>query len=167
MVLYTAGYEGSTIEKFVGTMRRAGVVRVIDVRRTPLSRKKGFSKTALKEALTAEGLEYVHFRELGCPQYIRDRYKVDKDWNWYQIHFYLYLDDVAKELQELSGLIESGSSCLLCFEENPLLCHRSLIATRLRLLNEELCIRHLYPRKFEPARGQTSFDARQPSFFAF
>ena len=45
----------------------AGVERLIDVRELPISRRRGFAKTALGEALAAEGVEYLHMRSLGNP----------------------------------------------------------------------------------------------------
>ena len=47
MNLYTAGYEGLTIDAFIARLKQAGIDRVLDVREYPLSRKKGFSKKCL------------------------------------------------------------------------------------------------------------------------
>lgn len=156
MVFFTAGYEGASLEDFLYSMHRAGVVQVIDVRRVPLSRKKGFSKTALREALDAEGFEYFHFRELGCPQFIRDRYKVDADWNWYTKNFKSFLSTCDDQLAELIDLISLAPSCLLCFEENPKMCHRSLIAQQIVKQTEgALSVQNLFPR------GQRHFIAAE------
>ncbi|QJX02842.1 DUF488 domain-containing protein [Alcanivorax sp. IO_7] len=67
MLLHTAGYEGVDIETFVGRLLDAGVDQVIDVRQYPISRKRGFSKTALSKCLAGAGIDYCHLRELGCP----------------------------------------------------------------------------------------------------
>jgi uncharacterized protein (DUF488 family) len=42
--IYTIGYEGTDIERFVRTLKIVGVEQPVDVRAVPLSRKKGFSK---------------------------------------------------------------------------------------------------------------------------
>jgi len=47
---------------------------------TAAVRKLGFSSNALAGALLAEGIEYLHLVELGCPRKIRERYKRDRDW---------------------------------------------------------------------------------------
>jgi uncharacterized protein (DUF488 family) len=65
--IYTIGYEGLGPEDFLRQLRRANVSMVVDVRDVPLSRKRGFSKTALADALQAAGLEYTHVRSLGFP----------------------------------------------------------------------------------------------------
>ena len=67
MKLFTIGYEGATMDEFLSALRTAGVERVIDVRALPLSRRPGFSKTPLKNALAEAGIDYVHLRALGTP----------------------------------------------------------------------------------------------------
>ena len=44
--LFTLGYEGLDIDAFVARVRDAGIRVIVDVRELPLSRKKGFSKSA-------------------------------------------------------------------------------------------------------------------------
>jgi hypothetical protein len=65
---YAIGYEGSVLEDFVATLRSAGVETLIDVRDVPLSRKPGFSKSALQANLEAHGIAYVHLKGLGDPK---------------------------------------------------------------------------------------------------
>src|SRR3546814_4400352 len=64
-ILYTIGYEGSDIAHFLLTLQQCGIKRVIDVREVPLSRKRGFSKTALAAKLVESGVDYRHFKALG------------------------------------------------------------------------------------------------------
>ena len=70
--LFTIGYEGTDIDRFVETLKIVGVEVVADVRAVALSRKKGFSKSALSARLMADGMEYLHFVELGDPKPGRD-----------------------------------------------------------------------------------------------
>ena len=67
MKLFTIGYEGATMDEFLAALRTAGVKRVIDIRALPLSRRPGFSKTPLKNALAEAEIDYVHLRALGTP----------------------------------------------------------------------------------------------------
>jgi hypothetical protein len=46
--LYTIGYEGADVDRFLATLADAGVATVADVRAVALSRKKGFSKNQLR-----------------------------------------------------------------------------------------------------------------------
>lgn len=57
--VYTIGYEGTDIERFVKTLTAVGVEAVADVRAVPLSRKKGFSKNSLREHLESAGIKYL------------------------------------------------------------------------------------------------------------
>ena len=75
--LFTLGYEGLTIEAFIARLQAAQVKTVVDVRELPLSRKKGFSKSAFCAALSAHGIAYLHAPALGCPKPIRNQYKAD------------------------------------------------------------------------------------------
>ena len=79
--LFTLGYEGLTIEAFITRLQTAQVKTVVDVRELPLSRKKGFSKSAFCAALSAHGMAYLHAPALGCPKPIRNQYKVDGNWH--------------------------------------------------------------------------------------
>ena len=67
MRIFTIGYEGATMDDFLSALKQAGVERVIDVRALPLSRRPGFSKTPLQNALAEAGIEYVHLKALGTP----------------------------------------------------------------------------------------------------
>ncbi|MBM3616495.1 MAG: DUF488 domain-containing protein, partial [Alphaproteobacteria bacterium] len=66
--LLTIGYEGTDIATFLTALRASGVEVLADVRELPLSRKPGFSKSALSVALEGVGIRYRHFRELGDPK---------------------------------------------------------------------------------------------------
>ncbi len=65
--LYTIGYKGADVDRVLAALKNAGVAAVADVRAVVSSRKRGFSKSALREALEAAGIGYVHFRDLGTP----------------------------------------------------------------------------------------------------
>lgn len=127
MKLYTFGYEGLDLDAFLARLGAAGVCQVVDVRELPLSRKKGFSKRALAAALAAHDIEYLHMPALGCPKPIRARYKLDRDWPRYEASFRAYLSTQASAVRTLAGLAKRKSVCLLCFEADYRLCHRSLV----------------------------------------
>ena len=125
MNLYTAGYEGLTIDAFIARLKQAGIDRVLDVREYPLSRKKGFSKNAFARDLAAQGIAYEHNRSLGCPKPIRKQYKEDGDWN------------------ELVCIAAQQRICMVCYEADARFCHRSLIAEAALELKPSLDIQHL------------------------
>src|SRR6266496_1992672 len=66
--IYTIGYEALDVSRFLATLKAAGIEVLAYVRAAALSRKKGFSKTALRDQLEASGIGYEHFIQLGNPK---------------------------------------------------------------------------------------------------
>lgn len=126
--LYTFGYEGLDIDAFILRLRSNGVEAIVDVRELPLSRKKGFSKTALAECLKQAGIAYLHMPALGCPKPIRNRYREDGNWQTYTRDFLAYLETQESTVRQLAGFAQASTACLICFEADFNLCHRSYVA---------------------------------------
>ncbi len=131
--LYTIGYEEASIEDFVSTLKAAGVTTLLDIREIPLSRKKGFSKRALAEAVEGAGITYRHERGLGSPKPIRQKLHSDGDYKRFFASFTDYLKSQAPLLKALSVELE-GKVALMCFERDPATCHRSVVARQLDAL---------------------------------
>lgn len=144
MRVLTIGYEGVTLNEFLDVLLAQGVRCVIDVRDIPLSRKPGFSKNALAQALEKIGIEYIHERVLGTPKPIREALKTTKNWQAYEES---YLEFLSPREIHLPRIAKIQAACLLCFEANPLECHRSLVARRMQELNLVTEIQHLQPSK--------------------
>ena len=141
--LFTTGYEQHTPETLVAALRSASVRRLVDVRELPLSRRPGFSKTALAAALGDAGIDYVHARALGNPKRYRDLYRsgrVREGETGYRAHL---RDDGRESLIDLAGTLEGAPTCLLCLEEDPVRCHRTIVAAVLGDLVPALRIVHL------------------------
>lgn len=128
--IFTIGYEGSDITSFLATLVNEQVDVLIDVREIPISRKKGFSKTALSQALEQAGIAYVHERSLGSPKPIRDRLKSDGDYKTFFQDYDAYLETQEPSLNRLASDVE-GSVALMCYEKNVLECHRRSVAREL------------------------------------
>jgi uncharacterized protein (DUF488 family) len=128
------GYERhKDVRDFVQLLREAGVDRLIDVRELPMSRRRGYGKTALGEALGAAGIEYVHMRALGNPKSFRDLYKsghVAQGRELYQRHL---LGESRFALHDLANLLSDDKrSALMCVEHDPSTCHRTVILEAMR-----------------------------------
>ncbi len=128
----TIGYEGATIEQFVATLKHASIDLLIDVRNMPLSRKKGFSKNQLAEALHSWGIEYVHLRGLGDPKEGREAARAGNYALFEKIFGKHMRSDVAeRDLATASGLVRQADACLMCYEANHEQCHRNIVANHL------------------------------------
>lgn len=130
-MLYTIGYEGIDTQKFLSTLKRQGISVLVDVREMPLSRKKGFSKSALSTLLGEVGIEYIHIRALGAPKSVRHRMKETGNWDEYCLGYSQHLQCCTTELEQVELLARNQAVCLMCFEANYLECHRSLISNHL------------------------------------
>lgn len=147
MRIYTAGYEGIDTTTFFYAMLMNGVQKIVDVREIPISRKKGFSKTAFGLEAEKRKIEYVHIKKLGCPKEIRHAYRKHKNWDLYLEGFLPYLQTQKSVLLKLKDLAEKETLCLVCYEANARFCHRSYVADAVNTLaNGSFEITHLDPR---------------------
>lgn len=137
-VIFTIGYAGKTLPELVRTLRRAGVKRVVDVRALPLSRKRGFSKTALGQALAEAGIEYVHLRQAGNPY--RDQ---KADAARFLALYSAYVDEHPEVVRVVEEAVTGTATALLCFEANACDCHRSVLVERMVALNPCRKAQHL------------------------
>lgn len=129
----TIGYEGTDIDGFIATLKRHNISALVDVRAVALSRKKGFSKTALRERLSKEGIGYQHFSALGDPKPGREAARAGRMAEFERIYRdHLKGSDAKQALKELKDFSTTENCCLLCFERDPAVCHRSIVAEKLR-----------------------------------
>lgn len=129
-VVFTIGYEGTDIERFVRTLKAARIERLADVRAVAVSRKAGFSKTKLAARLANEGIEYRHFVALGDPKPGREAARAGEYALFRSIYgTHMATSDAQASLRNLFDFVQQGATCLLCFERDPLTCHRTILAS--------------------------------------
>lgn len=129
--IFSIGYEGTDINSFIKHLTDNDIDCVVDVRELPLSRKTGFSKNSLGNALKKSNISYEHWRSLGAPKAIRHKLREDGDWDAYQQVYNQSLHENIEVLETLACKAKAESICLLCFERNYTECHRSLITKHL------------------------------------
>jgi hypothetical protein len=118
--------------EFACHVRAAGVERLIDVRELPISRRRGYAKSALGKAMADVGVEYVHIKALGNPKPFRDLYKsgsVAQGRRCYEEHL---LGERRGALEDLVPLLREKRCALMCVEHDPSTCHRAVILDALR-----------------------------------
>lgn len=128
--LFTIGYEGAKLDDFVETLRAVNITVLLDIREIPVSRRRGFSKTALGQTIEASGITYRHERRLGSPRAIRHRLREDGDYERFFRDFEQYLDKQRALLQKLA-LELKGNVVLMCYEKDHADCHRDSVAKAL------------------------------------
>ena len=140
--VFTIGYEQRSQAELVGVLVQAGVTLLADVRELPLSRRRGFSKTALAAGVGEAGIAYAHERALGNPKPYRDAWKRG-DSAAGIAGYRRHLVEASGSVDALARRVAEGGVCLLCVEHDPASCHRTLLAEALRERLGELDVRNL------------------------
>ena len=132
------GYEGLTLDAFVSKLRINSIDTLVDVRLNAISRKRGFSKRALAEALEAAGIAYVHMPVLGnhrdnragygelrtdLAHEVRDRFREA-----------LRSEAAVAALEHVADLARDKNVALFCYEQDERHCHREQVLDAVRLL---------------------------------
>ena len=127
--LVSVGYQERDIEEFVQLLVANEVQLLVDVRLNAISRKRGFSKTALSEALIRAGIEYRHERELGNPKDNREPFR--QGLPSARRRYLAHLSNGASNVHaEVVSLAQKQRVALLCYERDHSECHRSCIIDR-------------------------------------
>lgn len=129
-ILFTIGYEGVSLEKYLNKLVINDVKLLVDVRKNSLSMKFGFSKSLLKKYCESLGIEYIHIPEVGINSDQRQELNTQAD---YDKLFDVYKKTTLKETninQEniIELLVKYKRIALTCFEANICQCHRKPLA---------------------------------------
>lgn len=153
-MISTIGYEGVALNEFIETLQLACVDIVIDVRERAQSRRSGFSKNVLADALERAGIDYEHFPELGDPKEGREAARSGNMDTFRRIYLArVRQKEAVAAINEIIEIADSLHSCLLCYERNPNDCHRKIITD---IIQEKhgLMPTHLGVRKIEPSKSR-------------
>lgn len=127
-VIWTIGYEQATVAGVMAALNRAGVDLLADVRALPLSRRPGFSKSALAANAREAGVEYRHFKALGTPADGRAAARRHDHAALERIYAaQLDLPEAAIAGAQLAELARERKVALLCYERAASECHRTLL----------------------------------------
>jgi len=131
-MLFTIGYEGAALDDFVASLVAKKIKVLIDVRERAQSRRKGFSKTALSQALAESGIDYLHLRELGDPKEGREAARTGKYPEFRRIYAnVLRRKDAQTAIETIVSTAKKRKSCLLCYEKDADTCHRKIISDKI------------------------------------
>lgn len=130
-VLVSVGYAGRDLPELVGLLRDCAVSVLVDVRRNPVSRKPGLSRTRLSQGLAHAGIGYRHARALGNPRDNRAAFATGDPRHGLEVYGRL-LDEppAAQELAALARLLASERVAVLCVERSADRCHRQAVVAR-------------------------------------
>ena len=140
--LFTIGYIGLTMDGFIGGLVANGIECLIDTRDIPISRKRGFSKSALAAELKVAGIAYRHFRLLGSPRRDRQELRMTGDYDRFftEVDRHLATSEAKRAISEAIEVARSMSSCLMCCCPDWQYCHRrSLVEAIDRVSHFTVC----------------------------
>lgn len=128
--LLTLGYEGHSLESYLSLLIKSGATLLCDVRRNPLSRKYGFSKTALARSCESVGIRYEHLPELGISSDRRKALNTQEDYDaLFSEYERVWLPQQGAALKTIRDWIAAGERvALTCYERAPHQCHRHCVS---------------------------------------
>ncbi len=96
------------------------------------------------QALRDADIVYQSVRVLGSPRDLRHELRETRDWRKFSDRFQEHLNGQTEALSELIEYAYGEPTCLMCFEHDSAMCHRSIVAERaVMLANNGLTVRHL------------------------
>ena len=122
----SVGYQERDIDEFVQLLVDNDVELLVDVRLNAISRKRGFSKTALSNTLATAGIGYRHERELGNPKDNREPFRQGLA-SARKRYLALLSNGASAVYAEVVSLAQTRRVALLCYERDHAECHRSCI----------------------------------------
>jgi uncharacterized protein (DUF488 family) len=129
MEVFTAGFTQKSAAEFFGTLQRAGIRRLVDVRLNNVSQLAGFSKRDdlayfLRELCQAE---YMHEPLLApSPELFEGYKKAHGTWEDYERGFLALLAE-RRVKERLDRALFAVPTVLLCSEPTAEHCHRRLV----------------------------------------
>jgi uncharacterized protein (DUF488 family) len=119
MEIYTIGHSTRSLEEFLEILKNFQIQLVVDVRRFPSSKKfPWFDEENLEEELKKNGIDYIHFPELGG--YRKEGYEA-----------FSKTEEFSKALEKLIGVVNEKKAAIMCAESLWWRCHRRYIANAL------------------------------------
>jgi uncharacterized protein (DUF488 family) len=130
--LFTIGHSTRSLDELVAALRAHGIVRLLDIRSFPMSRRlPQFNRESLECALPKSGLEYLWMKELGgMRKKIRDdspnsALRNDSFRNYAD---YMLTPEFRRAAGDLVRLAEEKPAACMCAERVYFHCHRMMVS---------------------------------------
>lgn len=127
--VYTAGYEGLSVDSFLNRLIENGIQHLIDVRHNPIARRFGFHKSTLLRLCNAMEIRYSHVPSLGIQSAERRELDTQADYDkLFGVYRRTTLQQEIDSIDQVSRWITESPSVLVCMEADPCTCHRTHLA---------------------------------------
>lgn len=129
MNLFTIGFTGKSAEKFFGLLESSTATKLIDIRINRTSQLAGFAKEQDLRFFLPKlaGMQYLVWEDLAPTKELLASYR-DKEIVWEE--FSQKYQDLIRDrgVLEKSAQSDFENAVLLCSEDEPEKCHRTLLA---------------------------------------
>jgi uncharacterized protein (DUF488 family) len=139
--IYTIGHSNHPTETFLGLLKQHDIQVLIDTRSSPFSRySPQFNRDSVKSAVQKVGLRYGFFgRQLGGRPEDEDFYDEDGRVVYSQVaKSFLFNEGIER----LTDGVHKFRTAIFCSEENPSICHRRLLVSRV-LFEQGIAVYHI------------------------
>lgn len=149
-MIYTIGYAGTEIERFVEILKEKKIKFLIDVRSVPYSHQFWrFDELNIFHALEKHGIFYQNWKnEFGARQENRNFYSAGV----LDFEKFAMSEEFRHGISKLKGL-KDENVCLMCAEIDPINCHRAILCAR-NLADCGFEIVHIIAKR----NGKTTFE---------
>ncbi len=153
-MIYTIGYAGTTIDRFIDVLKQKHVSILIDVRSIPKSKYFYlFNDVNLSRQLSNSKIKYENWRiEFGARQENLDFFTD----NILDYEKFAKSEQFQNGLKKINELLEKGENiCLMCAEIDPINCHRAILCAR-EIAKSENKIEHIILKR----NGENIFETQ-------
>ncbi len=118
-IIYTIGYSGREISKLLDLLKFLKIKVLVDVRRFPKSKYRGYNREELENILPKNGIDYIYLGDL-LGGFRREGYEK-----------FMNSEDFKIGVKKLAKIAEEKRTVIMCRERNPRWCHRRFISKAL------------------------------------
>lgn len=129
--IWTIGHSTRSIEEFLSILKSFNIQVLVDIRTFPGSRRyPHFNKESLSESLDQNGIQYLHFIELGgrrkpLPDSVNTAWR-HPSFRGYADH--MQTPEFLKAISKLQDIASSKRVAYMCSESMWWKCHRALVS---------------------------------------
>ena len=134
--IWTVGHSTRSFEEFVALLKSFNIQAIADIRQYPGSRRyPHFNKEALEHSLPAEGIKYIHLKQLGGRKKASEN-SVNTGWknDFFRGYAdYMETSEFHDGVTELEQIGSEYATAYMCSEAVWWRCHRSLVSDYLKV----------------------------------
>lgn len=136
--IWTVGHSTHTLNEFISILHSFKIELIADIRSFPGSRRyPHFNKESLTTTLPENGIQYIHFKDLGGRRKVRPD---SLNTGWHLESFrgyadYMETEDFQRALKKLEQSAINIKTAFMCAESLWWRCHRSLVSDYLKFNN--------------------------------